>query len=157
MADVREDKKQGGLLGTLMAVLLLTVIGGGAGFLGGVKIKTELSQKDRSNVPSIEAKIEKSLVQQLMLLPPIVANLSGSNKVWARLELSVVIGDTKAVAPTLGVQLADDALALVRTLGTEQLSSAIGFQHFKEELTERLSLRSTGRVQEVKIQTLVLE
>jgi len=89
-------------------------------------------------------------------LAPITTNLAQPSDVWARAEMSLVF-DKAPADPGLADMVHQDILAYLRTLKLHQIEGASGFQHLREDLEERASIRSDGAVKRILIRTLLLE
>ena len=91
-------------------------------------------------------------------MPPIVTNLGAPQDTWIRLEASIVY-DAKALPHpevTAG-EIAGDELAYLRTVTLAQIEGPIGLQNIRQDLNERASIRSGGKVTELIIRTLVVQ
>jgi len=145
-------------LGVTVAMSLVAV--GAGGFLG------QLLVTQIKDGPSKETKENKAEVTPpkyaagtgLVNLPPVVTNLADPPDAWVRLQAAIVF-DTKAVpAPdVLASQIAEDFLGFLKTLTVAQIGGASGLQHLREDLNERASIRSEGRIRELIIQSLVVQ
>ena len=151
-----EEKKGGGVLSAIIAITLASVCAGGIGFLSGTQARQMLGKSEAGAAVVIPAKIEKDTVQ-MMALPPIVTNLTGSEGGWVRLEAAVLVEGKQAIPADLPARLAQDITALLRTLSLQQISGASGFQHLRGDLMDRMKTRSADRVREILIQSLVIE
>jgi flagellar protein FliL len=97
---------------------------------------------------------ERSLVD----LPPIVTNIASPNDLWIRVEASIVIEGKSATPPDiLAAEIATDALAYLRTLTIGQIEGPIGLENIRQDLADRASVRSKGKVSELVLKTLVLQ
>lgn len=155
----KEKGKSSGMMGFLIVLVLLTVVAGGVGFLGGHKLRRSVAVPASSEPPPpmAEAKIEKPSTTQVLSLPAVVTNLAGEGGSWVRLEAAVIIGDDKPVGAAFAGELAETVTALLRTLTLHQIAGASGFMHLREEILDRLKMRSKGRVSEITIHGLVIE
>ncbi len=54
-------------------------------------------------------------------------------------------------------EITGDVLAFLRTLTLSQIEGASGLRQLREDLNERVAIRSSGRVRELIIQTLVVQ
>jgi flagellar FliL protein len=94
----------------------------------------------------------------LVPLPPVTTNLAGGSRVWVRLEATLVmeegLGDKTL---PLANKIAEDIVAYLRTVTPEQLEGASGFQHLREDLNDRIRIRSEGKVSDILIQTMIIE
>jgi flagellar FliL protein len=95
---------------------------------------------------------------QVKELPPIVTNLAVPETSWVRLQASIVY-DAKAVPhPELLVtELMSDLVAFLRTVTLASIEGADGLRRLHEDLSERVSIRSEGRVRQFIIQALVVQ
>jgi flagellar FliL protein len=97
-------------------------------------------------------------VSTIVDLPPIVTNLGAPQDTWVRLEGSIIfdpktLPHPEAVAGLIG----DDALAYLRTVSLHQLEGPIGLQNIRQDLNERATTRSGGKVRAFVIRTLVVQ
>ena len=94
----------------------------------------------------------------LMPLPPVTTNLAGTSRVWIRLEATIVMqNDLGEKAVPLANKIGEDIVAFLRTVTPEQLEGASGFQHLREDLSDRIHIRSEGKVTDILIQTMIIE
>jgi flagellar FliL protein len=93
----------------------------------------------------------------LHALAPIVTNLASPANTWIRLEASIVIdgegGDAKALAATI----TEDTVAYLRTLSLPLIEGSSGLLHLREDLNDRARIRSSGKVRDLIIHTLIVE
>lgn len=91
-------------------------------------------------------------------LPPIVTNLGAPQDTWIRLEGSIIF-DPKILPHPEAVagQIGDDVLAYLRTVSLRQLEGPIGLENIREDLNERATTRSGGKVRAFVIRTLVVQ
>lgn len=92
-------------------------------------------------------------------LPAIIANVAEPPNVWIRLELAIPIDpQTPPVElDKLAQSIAEDTLAFVRTLSLRQVEGATGLLHLREDLAERVRIRSKGVVKQVIIRSMVVQ
>ena len=57
----------------------------------------------------------------------------------------------------LAAQITEDLVAFLRTVPLAQIQGASGFQHLREDLNDRVRVRSGGKVHELVIQALIIE
>lgn len=93
-------------------------------------------------------------------LVPITTNLAGEPAVWVRLETSVLL--TAAAEPSADDEvmlrnISEDLVAYLRTLSLAQIQGPSGFQNLREDLDERVRIRSEGAAQELIIQAMIIE
>lgn len=157
---VPEASKTQSVAKTALAFALVTLIAAGSGALHGLRGATRPDRPEATKTASVEPPSEaRSIAGNLMReLPPIVATLAEPKNVWVRLETAIVLD--RAALPEADRHVRDitgDVLAYVRTLSLPQLQGASGLHHLREDLNERAAIRSKGRVQELIIQTMVLQ
>jgi len=110
------------------------------------------ASKDEKAAPGRPANVN------LFELPPIITNLAAPTDTWVRLEVSIVFDPRDVPHPeVLGGEIAGDLLAYLRTITVAQLEGPIGLQNLRQDLTERVAIRSTGKVSELVIRTLVVQ
>ncbi len=91
-------------------------------------------------------------------LAPIVTNLGAPSEVWIRLEASIVFDPGALPHPeATAARIGDDILGYVRTLSLKQLEGPIGLEAIRQDLNERATTRSDGKVRELVIRTLVVQ
>ena len=62
-----------------------------------------------------------------------------------------------AATRSLGAEIAGDILAFLRTTSLSQIQGAAGLQNLRDDLNERVAIRSGGSVKELVIRTLVVQ
>lgn len=145
------------LKGLLVELLIVTAIGAGAGALLAFM---NPRQANPTSATAHEAGPETcaSGPSHMLDLPPIVTNLGAPADVWVRVEASIVYDPKGTLHPeVLAAEIASDELAYLRTLTLPQLEGPIGLENVRQDLTDRASVRSGGKVTELVIRTLVLQ
>lgn len=155
-AATEAGKQPASLLKTALAALLLTLVCGGAGFLAGHQNSKSENGTASDAVNITQAKPADISPLKLLQLPAVITNLSGGAK-WIRLESSALIETVEDIPPALPAQLAEDIATFARTISLEQMSAPSGFQHFREELLERLATRTGGKIKDLTFQSIVIE
>lgn len=168
-ADASAKKKGSPLIMTIAGVAVLTILGGGGGWLLGtmvapkIKAATEVQQAaaqpaagaegkkgEPAGLPRIDAEAN-GIVQ----LDPITSNLAYPSTNWIRLEVALMFKgppDTK-----MAEDIHQDILAYIRTVSLQQIEGPRGFQYLRDDIQERVDLRSEGRVSKVMFRTFVIE
>lgn len=181
MADGDKEKAEGnakGSGGMIIGLVLASVIAAGGGvFLGYSqfgKAPQEKSVKKSADDPHAakaengngavkkeDAKfVEGSRIRDLA---PITTNLAGTPAAWIRLEASVLLSPEAAEDPQPAEEevllraINEDVVAYLRTIQLTALQGPGGFQSLREDLDERVRLRSEGKAQELMIQAMILE
>ncbi len=159
--DDKTDGKKGGK-GWIAALALTSLVaigtGGGLGFylLSSVEKAVDVKKKDQEDKAVKVLKYTGDLA--LRSVGSVVTNLADSGDAWVRLESSVVF--KIGAVPNPDVALAEiraDIVAYLRTLSMRQIEGASGLQHLREDLNERVALRTKGQVRELIVEMLVVQ
>lgn len=158
MADAKTKKGGKGWIGGL---LLSTVVAVGTGGMLGVYLLSTVEKAVDQKVRDEQAKAAPALNYtgdlSLRSVGSVVTNLAEPAESWVRIESSVVL---KGVVPNADVTLAEiraDLIAYLRTVSMAQIEGASGLQHLREDLNERVALRSKGAIRELIVETLVVQ
>ncbi len=173
MADAVESKSSGGIGRLIVALAVLTILAGvGGGILGWSLSDHQVpapAAQATSEQPhgaatheKISAPTHNSVDPQAGLvlkeLTPIVTNLAGSDRVLVRLHASILYDPKDLKHPErLFAELASDTVAYLRTVEIASIEGTGGLRRLHEDLSERFSLRSEGRVRQLIIQSLVVQ
>lgn len=165
--DERDDEalaaapKRGSVLAFIGAIAILTVLGVGSGGLLGLHLQGRMNNSAQGKAESAGAHTLKSPYPAgmgLKPLAPIVASLASPERTWIRIEAALVMeGDQSAEAKLLAAQITEDIVAFLRTVPLTQVQGASGFQHLREDLNDRVRVRSGGKVRDLVIQALIIE
>jgi flagellar protein FliL len=145
----------------IIAMLIVTVLAGASGGFYGLRVAPPGSERHEKEAhadqkPAAEASLPAN--SGLFDLPPIVTNLSVPQDTWIRLEASLVLDEKATPHPeALGAQISGDILAFLRTTTLTQIQGIAGLQNLRQDLNERVAIRSNGAVKELVIRTLVLQ
>lgn len=177
-ADAAAPAKGGGAMSTIVALVILTGLGVGAGGLFGIQAAQKIATQPSAAEPAKDAHAAKPAAAKandhgsskehgkeagkeaaqgphLVPLPNIVTNLAAPEKIWIRLEASAIIDD--ADPAKLASVLAEDILAYLRTVKLDQIQGGSGYQYLREDLNERVRLRGQGKVRDFILQSFILE
>jgi flagellar protein FliL len=147
------------LLAFLGAMLILTGFATGAGGLLGVEVVAKLaphSKSEGSTGPAFKGRYGENAT--LKTLPPIVTNLANPSTTWVRLEASIVLERaTEGEANALLAGVAEDFVAFLRTVSLQQIEGPSGFQNLREDLSDRLRVRTGGKARDLVIQGFIVE
>jgi flagellar FliL protein len=141
--------------------LLLTGLAAGTGGLLGMHILdvAERMVEEQRAQPKVPARLSKYMgTGKLLRLQPIVTNLAAPQGVFARIEASLVtdkLNDEEA--NVMAARIGEDLVAFLRTTSLAQIEGGAGMQHLREDLNERVATRSSGKVREIIIETLVVQ
>ncbi|MFI5013179.1 MAG: flagellar basal body-associated FliL family protein [Hyphomicrobiales bacterium] len=145
---------------TIGAIAFMTVLALVAGGLYGIQVVSTVKNAIETKAKADEPVSASRYVGDTNLkdLPPIITNLAEPRDTWIRLEVSLVC-DTKAapIPDVLTGEITGDILAFLRTLTLAQIEGAAGLRQLREDLNERVAIRTEGRVRELIIQTLVVQ
>jgi flagellar FliL protein len=143
---------------TILAAVVVTVISAAMGALFELPLPSRPAAPASDAAAAAAAAAHASTSAGYMDLPPIVANLGGSGDTWIRLEASMVY-DVKALPhpEVIAGEIATDELAYLRTATLAQMEGPIGLQNIRQDLSERASIRSGGKVTELIVRTLVVQ
>jgi flagellar FliL protein len=152
-----ETKKSTGGLSVLGLILLsLIAVGSGAGF--GTMLPGLMQPAKTPEPAPSKAEEAHAPGSQLLPLTPITTNLAQPAATWVRLESMLVTNqDLGADGPVMVKRLSEDILGYLRTVSLDQISGPSGFQHLREDLNDRVRIRSEGKVTGVVITSLILE
>lgn len=154
--EVTETTTKGGISVLGLLVLSLMAVAGGVGF---GMIVPGLMKPDKAEVE--EGKVADAAPASdasISPLDPITTNLAKPATIWIRLETMLVVEkDLGGNAEALKKQMSEDMLGYLRTLTLDQISGPSGFQHLREDLSDRVRVRSQGRVSGVIITSMILE
>ena len=149
----------------IAVILILTGLGVGCGGLTGLQLLGKMEAATPSKAEAAQgssagqaAKGRYPASANLRALPPIVTNLASPGRTWIRLEAALVVdGEQTAEANVLVAQVAEDIVAFLRTVTLVQIQGASGFQHLREDLNDRVRVRSGGKVRDLVIQSMIIE
>ncbi len=156
--------KGGGILMTIVGLVVVTLIGAGGGVaLGtqtGAAIERAIAVREAATPvaghPLSPAKYPSDTV--LKTIEPVITNLASPSDIWVRIETAMIFkGGSLANPDVTAAQIRQDQVAYLRTLSLAQLEGPSALQHLREDLNERASLRSGGKVTELIIQTLIVQ
>lgn len=165
-----EGKKKSGLMALVIPLVVLTAVGGGGGWVIGNMLAPQVKQaedaakaaeaaagghggeakKDEEGIPPISTE-----ANGVVALEPITTNLAYPSENWIRLEVALMFNGAPDVQIAEAVH--QDIMAYLRTVSLQQVEGPRGFQYLKDDLQERVDLRSEGRVSKVMFRTLVIE
>ena len=91
-------------------------------------------------------------------LPPIVTNIAMPEDVWIRIESSLVFDAEKLPEPDVAIkEIMGDVLSYLRTLSLPQVQGSRGLRNLREDLNERVAIRTDGKAKELLIQGMVVQ
>jgi flagellar FliL protein len=149
----------------IAVMLIMTCLSVGLGGLVGLQLLTRMEagpprkpEPRSAQSPAQAAKSRYPAGANLRSLPPIVTNLASPGRTWIRLEAVLVVeGEQAPDGNLLVAQVAEDVVAYLRTVPLVQIQGASGFQHLREDLNDRVRVRSGGKVRDLVIQSMIIE
>lgn len=163
--QAESKKKSSPVVMTIAGVVILTLLGAGGGWLVGGMIAPKIAGAEAAaHAPAASAEkgkaaegIEKISAEAngIIQLDPITTNLAYPSTNWVRLEVALMFKGPVEVG--LAEDIHQDIMAYVRTVSLQQLEGPRGFQYLKDDIQERVDLRSQGRVSKVMFRTFVIE
>lgn len=144
----------------LAVFLAITAVSAGAGVLSSLHLLSTSqriadSQKEVQEQPVASAFSPNA---RLRKISPVVTNLASPSGAWIRMEASVITEQlNEEEASILAARVGEDVVAYLRTLSPAQIEGARGLQYLREDLNERAVIRSSGKVRELIIETLVVQ
>lgn len=150
-------KGKGGNL--YIAVLIVTLLGAAAGGYFGMQVPSIMghdeAQKEMGEQAGAASQASKLT---LRMLQPVTTNLASPASTWIRLEAAALIKEDLGIEGELILsKLTEDIVAFMRTVPLDQIEGPSGFQNLREDLNDRVRVRSRGKVTELLIQALVVE
>ncbi|MHA7969743.1 flagellar basal body-associated FliL family protein [Rhizobium terricola] len=171
-AEATEPKKKSGTVMLIAAIAVLTLVGGGGGWVIGSMLAPKIKAVEDANKAAEaeaakaagahgEGKAEEGLphiateANGIVQLEPITTNLAYPSENWIRLEVALLFNGAPDVK--IAEDVHQDILAYLRTVSLQQIEGPRGFQYLKDDIQERVDLRSEGRVSKVMFRTFVIE
>jgi flagellar FliL protein len=161
-----KSEKASSSTGAILGVLLASVIAAGGGvYLGwsqfGKQDSVKHAPKDEHGKPGDAEKYTDG--SRIRDLQPITTNLAGTPPAWIRLEAAVLLDPENPAEPQSAEEIEmlrvvnEDVVAFLRTVTLTQLQGPSGFQSLREDLDERVRIRSEGKIKELIVQSMILE
>lgn len=158
-------KRRGSSRKALLAaapVLILTALAVGAGTLWGLRVigtvESTVMKRMEAATPDLAVNAQMTGTLVLKKLAPIVTNLAAPANTWVRLEAALLMEQKAAVTadPLIGA-ITEDILGFLRSVTAQQMEGAAGLRNLREDLIERVAIRSKGLVRDIVIETLVVQ
>lgn len=158
-------KRRGAARKTLLAVapvVILTLLAAGAGTLWGLRVigtvESTVMKRMEAATPDLAVNPQMTGTLVLKKLSPIVTNLAAPANTWVRLEAALLLEQNAAATadPLVGA-ITEDILGFLRSVTARQMEGAAGLRNLREDLLERVAIRSKGVVRDIVIETLVVQ
>lgn len=144
--------------GVLKPALFLTVLAVAAGLGLGIHLVRYAQIADATKEKdTVVAGEHDPRTSRLYRLKPIVTNLTEPADVWLRLDAAIVFEDEMPNSEVISAEISEDLLAFLKTLKVGQLEGATQLQHLREDLKDRVAIRSGGDVRDLIIESLVVQ
>lgn len=162
-APASEKKSgKGGVLFVILGLFLVTLIAGGAGGGIGIYLADVIEKTVTAKIKALTEKETPELRYSgdvvLEPLEPIVTNLGEPSGTWIRLETAIVFPNGALPNPKVtAAEIRQDIVAYARTISLAQLEGPSALQHLREDLNERVAVRTDGLVSELVIETMVVQ
>jgi flagellar FliL protein len=142
-----------------IAVLIATLLGAGAGGFFGTQVPGIVGHDAAQMEKQDQAKsANPASTLTIRMLQPITTNLANPTTTWIRLEAAALIKeDLGTEGDSILAKVTEDITAFMRTVPLAQIEGPSGFQNLREDLNDRVRVRSHGKVTELLIQALVVE
>ncbi|MDZ4790695.1 MAG: hypothetical protein SGJ17_05715 [Hyphomicrobiales bacterium] len=154
------EPKSSSIVATLVAFVLVTILAAAGGVLLGPQIADAGRVTVQEGVPAPAGRAPRQhQLNSATLVPlsPIVVSLAGTKKIWMRLEASIVLEGRPSDAPLLAAKVGEDILAFLKTVTLAQIEGASGFMFLRDDLNDRVRLRSDDKIRELVIRTFAIE
>ncbi|MBJ3778685.1 flagellar basal body-associated FliL family protein [Acuticoccus mangrovi] len=157
-----EPQEKPGKMGFILALVAITLLGGGAGAGFGLMQVNQIASVATKRANTTPTKADAALAWDentgLERLKPVIVNLANPVGTRVRLDTAMVF-DREAVDDVkhLKAVLSEDLLAFLRTVTMSELTGASAFNHLRDDLNERVEIASSGAVKELIIETMVLQ
>lgn len=176
MADeaASEDEKKGkgksALVATIGIALALSLVGAGGGWVIGGMLAPKVAEHKAAEEAKKEAAGAHDAAKDegahgedgaapakstLFPIDAVTTNLSYPSDNWIRIEVSLEF--TGPVDEDLARDIHQDMMSYLRTVSLQQIEGPRGFQYLREDLRERVRLRSEGRINDLLFRTFVIE
>jgi flagellar protein FliL len=147
---------------TIAGIAILTLVGLGGGWVvGGMIAPASPEPATEDAAAGAHATGEAGIPQiateanGVVLLQPITTNLAYPSDNWVRLEVALAFNGAPELP--LAESIHQDMMAYMRTVSLQQIEGPRGFQYLRDDLQERASLRSQGKVARVMLRSFVIE
>ncbi|MDQ0506662.1 flagellar basal body-associated FliL family protein [Xanthobacter agilis] len=151
--------KRGLLIALAVLTLIALVTGAGIGYLLGNTVEASVSAR-LASAPGDKDAPQLRYTGDLAIkdLKPIVVNLAAPSSTFVRLEVALVFKNGALANPDVtAAEVREDIIAYMRSLSLSQLEGPSGLQHLREDLNDRATTRSQGKVTELVLGTMVVQ
>ncbi len=163
IAKAEPARPRSGAGGVILALLVLTLLSAGTGGGLGIKLASTVEQivaeKTKAEPPAEAEKLAYSDKDTILQeLKPVIANLAAPSGMFVRLEGGIIFKKGELPHPDItAAQIREDIVAYIRTVTLSQLEGPSGLLHLREDLNERAVQRGEGKIQELVLETMVVQ
>ncbi len=163
-----EGKKKPSPVVTIAIIAGLSVLAGGGGWLVGnllapaapsetVAAEVSGAAGDQDGKKAEDGDLPRLATEAngIVALEAFTSNLAYPADNLVRMEVALAFKD--APDPVLAEAIHQDIMAYMRTVSLQQIQGPRGFQYLRDDLKERVDLRSEGRVTNIMFRTFVIE
>jgi flagellar FliL protein len=157
-----KESKSPSLVMTIAAVAVLTLVAGGGGWLVGALLAPPPAEETAAAVEvpagaTGEEPLPKIATEAngIVELEPITTNLAYPSENWLRIVVALQFKGVPDVG--LAETIHQDIAAYLKTVSLQQIQGPRGFQYLRDDIQERVDLRSEGRVTKVMFRTFVIQ
>lgn len=147
---------------SIAAVAALTVLALLVGGAGGLYLAAAVEEVVAARTAETPEEAPRTLAYtgdtRLLRLEPVVANLGHPPDAWIRLQTAMIFENGDLPNPeATAAEIAQDILAYLRTVSLDQLQGPSALLFLREDLNDRVAIRTDGRVDELLVETMVLQ
>lgn len=148
--------------GLILALVVLTLLAIATGSGLGIQLASTVEKVVTRKVKDEPAPKVQPLFYagntMMQAMKPVVVNLASPTNTWVRVEAAFIFKNGSLANPALTeATLREDLMAYLRTITLSQLEGPSALQQLREDVNERARVRSEGRVDELIIETLVVQ
>jgi flagellar protein FliL len=159
-------KKRSGLIMTVAAVAVVTLVAVAGGWVLGGMLTPEVEKPKIAENPEVAEKTAEGEKEDglphiateangVVQLEPITTNLAFPADRWVRLEVALLFKDKPDIK--LAETIHQDIAVYLRTVSLQQIEGPRGFQYLKEDLEERIDMISEGKVSRLMFRTFLIQ
>lgn len=159
-----EGGKKSPLVMTIAIVAGLSVVAGGGGWLVGNMLApppaepavaaaasgTQAGSSEEGGIARLATE-----ANGIVALEPFTSNLAYPADNLVRMEIALAFNGQPDLV--IAEEIHQDIMAYMRTVSLQQIQGPRGFQYLRDDLKERVDLRSEGRVTNLMFRTFVIE
>ena len=137
----------------VVACVLGAALGGGQSYVLG-----HAAPPSKPIAPAKATDADKHAPSRIVELRPIITNLAAPPAAWIRLEAALVYADaSREGRDVMNGEIAADFAVYLRSTRGDRLEGSLGLLELRDDLRERADIRSSGKVRDVLIETMVVQ